>query len=220
MHAVMLRNIRTRFFGHGLGYLVALGWPLAHILFVIALFGAVGRAPPLGESTVLFIATGAVPFQIFSYSSRFMMQSLLLTRPLLSFPEVKVLDVLFASAFVEILSSVCVILVLLVFAWYFEIPAMPRDVVQASYAMGAAVLLGVGSGVINGVIVMAVPFWFIIYTLFIIAAWATAGIVVPDVLPEPLVTLASYHPLLQVVEWMRSAYYEGLGDRILDRPTC
>ena len=40
---------------------------------------------------------------------------------------------------------------------------------------------------------------------------------VPDFLPEPARSYASYHPVLQVVEWMRSAYYEGYGEGVLDR---
>ena len=31
LFALMLRNIRTKFFGNGLGSLVAVAWPLSHI---------------------------------------------------------------------------------------------------------------------------------------------------------------------------------------------
>src|SRR5271154_1627922 len=71
--ALMLRNVRTRFFGNGLGYLVAIAWPLSHILIIVAIFTLSGRAAPYGDSVSLFIATGVVPFQTFSYLSRFMM---------------------------------------------------------------------------------------------------------------------------------------------------
>ena len=218
MFAVMLRNIRTRFFGHGLGYLVAIAWPLTHILALLALASFAGRAPPFGESTVLFIATGTAPFMAFSYVSRFMQMSVLMTRPLLAFPEVKVVDVLFASAILEVLSSCCVILILLVLAWFFNITVMPRDIVEAFYAFGAAVLLGFGVGLVVGVIALAAPIWATIYALLMIVLWATSGVAfVPDFLPEPVRSFASYQPVLQVVEWMRSAYYEGYGEGVLDR---
>ncbi|ARN81088.1 ABC transporter permease [Methylocystis bryophila] len=218
LHAVMLRNIRTRFFGHGLGYLVALAWPLTHIVILLALWSFASRAPPFGESVVLFLATGTVPFMVFSYLSRFMQLSVIMTRPLLAFPEVKVLDVLFASAVLEILSSCCVVLILLVLAWFFDIPVMPRDIVEAFYAFGAAVLLGFGVGLLMGVIALAAPVWMTIYGLLTIVLWMTSGVIfVPDFLPEPMRTMASYHPVLQLVEWMRSAYYEGYGEGLLDR---
>ena len=216
--AVMLRNIRTRFFGHGLGYLVAIAWPLSHILIIVAMFGLAGRAPPFGESTVLFVATGAAPFIAFTYLSRFMQLSVAMTRPLLAFPQVKVLDVLFASAVLEILSSCCVILILLLLAWLFDIPAMPRDITEAFYALGAAVLLGFGFGLLMGVAALAAPLWLVIYALVTILFWVTSGVLfVPDFLPEPARSIAAYNPVLQVVEWMRSAYFEGYGEGVLDR---
>ena len=30
--------------------------------------------------------------------------------------------------------------------------------------------------------------------------------------------LLAYNPVLQIVEWMRAAYYEGYGGLVLDRP--
>ena len=47
----------------------------------------------------------------------------------------------------------------------------------------------------------------------------TAGILfVPDALPDSLREILVYHPVLQTVERMRSAYYEGYGALVLDRP--
>jgi capsular polysaccharide transport system permease protein len=218
LFAVMLRNIRTRFFGNGFGYLVAIAWPLSHILILLAIFSFANRAPPFGESTVVFIATGTVPFMVFSYLSRFMQMSVVMTRPLLAFPEVKVLDVLFASGLLEILSSFCVTIILLILAWLFDVQAMPRDIVQAAYALGASVLLGLGFGLLNGVIALAAPLWMTGYTLLTVALWISSGVLfVPDFLPEPVRTIASYNPILQLIEWMRSAYYEGYGEGLLDR---
>src|SRR5262245_9176347 len=108
LFALMLRNIRTRFFGNGLGYMIAIAWPLSLILIIVAIFSFSGSAAPYGSSVSLFIATGTVPFMIFSYLSRFMMLAVIHARPLLAFPEVKVLDILLASALLEVLAAVFV----------------------------------------------------------------------------------------------------------------
>ena len=121
--------------------MVAVAWPLTHIVILVAIFAVAGRAAPYGDSIALFIATGVVPFQTFTYLSRFMMISLIKSRPLLAFPEVKVLDMLFAAALLEILSACCVVIAFLVIAWFAGIDAMPRDIVQAAYALGAAFFL-------------------------------------------------------------------------------
>ena len=214
----MLRNIRTRFFGNGLGYLIAIAWPLSHILIVVAMFTASRRAPPYGDSTVLFVATGALPFMTFSYLSRFMMWSVIMNRPLLAFPEVKVLDVLFASALLEILAAGCVTIILIILAWFFGVDVVPADIVQAAYAFGAAIVLGLGFGMLNGVMALAIPMWFTGYALFNVILWVTSGVVfVPDAMPASIREVLAYHPVLQIIEWMRSAYYEGYGSMMLDR---
>ena len=216
--AIMLRNIRTRFFGHGAGYLIAIAWPLSHILILIAIFAAIGRAPPVGESAVVFVATGTIPFMTFSYISRFMQISVITTRPLFAFPEVKAMDALLASAILEFLASCCVTIILLIIAWSLGVDAMPRDIVEASYAFGAVALLGVGFGLLNGVIALVTPLWMTGYALLSLGLWMTAGVFfIPDALPEPIRTILSYHPVLQCIEWMRSAYYEGYGEQVLDR---
>jgi capsular polysaccharide transport system permease protein len=218
LFALMLRNMRTKFFGNALGYLVAVAWPLTHIVILVAIFAVAGRAAPFGDSVALFIATGVVPFQTFNYLARFMMISLIRSRPLLAFPEVKVLDMLFAAALLEILSACCVVIAFLVIAWFAGIDAMPRDIVQAAYALGAAILLGLGAGLLNGVIALAFPPWVTGYALVMILSWFTSGVYfVPDALPTAAREAIAWLPTVQVIEWMRSAYYEGYGGIVLDR---
>jgi capsular polysaccharide transport system permease protein len=217
--ALMLRNMRTKFFGNGIGYLVAVAWPLSHILILVVIFSVLGRTAPFGDSTALFISTGIVPFMTYNYLTRFMMIQLIRNRSLLSFPEVKVLDMLLATALLEILSAACVVIVFFIIAWFAGVDAWPRDVVQAAYALGASVLLGLGFGFFNGAIAIALPSWYMGYSIVVIIFWVTSGVYfVPDSLPAVAREMLAYNPILQCIEWMRSAYYEGYGNLILDRP--
>ncbi|MGO9006992.1 MAG: ABC transporter permease [Beijerinckiaceae bacterium] len=220
LHALMLRNIKTRLGGNEFGFLaMGVGWPLSHILILIIINTGLGRAAPYGDSAALWFATGVIPFMAFSYMSRFIMMGVVLNRPLLTFPVVKVTDILFASAIVEILSAGLVILIMFAIFWAFGIDFMPLDIVQASLALLAMMLLGLGWGVVNAIIAAAVPFWVTGFFLLQIILWMASGILfVPDALPEAIRTPLSYLPPLQGVEWMRSAYYEGYGAIILDRP--
>lgn len=216
--ALMLRNVRTRFFGHGLGYLIAIGWPIAHILILILIFSYSGRVAPYGESAVLFIATGTVPYMVFSYLSRFMMLSTITTKPLVVFPDVKILDVLFSSAILEVLTSCLVVIILLILALISGVDFWPRDLVDASLALLASVLLGIGFGLFNGVIAFAIPFWHTVYALINILLWLSSGVAfVASNLPDKLRVIACYLPTLQIVEWMRTSYYDDYSIQILDR---
>ncbi len=216
--AIMLRDIKTRFGGSEWGMLIAVGWPLSHVLALLLLNASLGRAAPYGQSMALWVATGVVPFMAFSYMSRFIMMGIALNKALLSVPIVKVTDILFARAIVEVMSAGLVVLLLFAIFFAYGIDFMPRDIVQASLAMLAMMLLGLGMGVINAIIAAASPFWVTGYALFMIIFWLSSGILfVPDTLPEAARVALSYLPWLQGVEWMRSAYYDGYGASILSK---
>src|ERR1700752_3206088 len=127
--ALMLRDIKTRFGGTEWGFLLAIAWPLSHIGALILLNGALGRTAPYGDSAALWYATGGVPFMCFSYMSRFIMMGIALNKPICSFPAVKVTDILFARAIVEVLSASLVVLILSGFFWATGVEFMPLDVV-------------------------------------------------------------------------------------------
>ncbi len=216
--ALMLRDIKTRFFGSAWGFLLAIAWPLTHIAILLALNLVTGRLPPYGDSAALWFATGIVPFMAFSYMSRFIMFGLLLNRPLLIFPNVKIMDVLLARALVELLSAGLVILILCIYFYIQGINFVPVNTVQAFYAMGSVLMLGLGAGVVNAILAQAIPGWATAYSLSMIALWLASGIFfIPDNLPELLRYPASFNPILQNILWVRSAYYEGYGVLTLDK---
>jgi capsular polysaccharide transport system permease protein len=219
IYALMLRGMRSRFFGNGLGFLIAsVGWPLVHVLILLALNAAGGRIAPVGDSAILFFATGLIPFMAFNYISRWTMLGMLFDRPLLAFPIVTVVDLLLARVFLEILGSCLTAISLLLILWLGGIDFMPRDIVQAGFAYGAAILLGAGMGIINAIIATAFPAWFTGYILVMIVLYAASGILfVPDSLPEIARFYLSFNPVLHAVEWMRSAYYPGYGSLVLDK---
>ncbi len=58
MTAVILRDMRTRFFNHGLGFLIVSLWPLAHMLILLMIYSLTGRRTPFGDSLYVFFALG------------------------------------------------------------------------------------------------------------------------------------------------------------------
>lgn len=173
--ALMLRDIRTRF-GSAPGFLLAIAWPLSHILILVVLNVSFGRTAPYGESPALWFSTGVVPFMIFSYTARFVMLGIVLNRPLLAFPNIKILDILFSRAIIECLISGLVIIVLMVIFLVVGIDFMPHDPVQAFYALLASFWLGIGFGIFNSIIAMIFVQWITVFMLFIVVLWMTGGV--------------------------------------------
>ena len=216
--ALMLRDVKTRFGGSEWGFLLAIVWPLSHIGILLLINAGAGRVVPYGDSAALWFATGIVPFMAFSYMSRFIMYGIVMNRPLLLFPRVKITDILFARAIVEALSAGCVVLILAIIFWADGIDFMPLNPAQACFALGASMLLGLGAGVINAIIAAAYPIWITGYSLFTIFLWLSSGVFyVASALPETLRYPLSFNPIVHGVEWMRSAYYEGYSGSFLDK---
>jgi capsular polysaccharide transport system permease protein len=217
--ALMLRIIKSRLGGNEFGFVVmGIGWPLSHILALLVINAGLGRAAPYGDSAALWFATGVVPFLAFQYMARFIMTGTVLNRPLFSFPVVKVADVVFAAAIVEVLNAGLLVIIVGAIFWALGIDFMPRDAVQAGLAMLAMMGLGLAWGVVGAVAGSIAPGLMMPFFLFQIVMWISSGILfVPDALPEAVRTPLSYLPYLQGVEWMRSAYYEGFGAGVLDK---
>ena len=215
--ALILRDVRTRFFGHGAGYLIAVAWPLAHIAILLFIYAAAGRVAPQGGSQTLYITVALAPVMAFIYSSRWIMLSAVMNKPLLGFPLVKLFDVLFARSILETLCSCLMVIVLAAVLTACGIDVRPRSSPDAFKAMAAAMLLGIGIGFVNGLLALLAPLWVTGYALLIIVIYMTSGVLfVPEALPEQARYVLSFNPILHAVEWMREAYY-GVHSRTLDK---
>ncbi len=218
MVAVMLRDMRTRFFNHGLGFLVQSLWPLVHMLVIISINTFSGRAAPYGDSPWVFFGAGLIPTLTFTYISRFMSLSVMMNKNMLSFPIVRVTDILFARAILEVIAGCITLFFIWLIFMAMGLDPYPADPAQAIMAYLATILLALGIGTIAGVITSFLPIFSTIYALFGIVVYISSGAVfLISNLPEQIAIPLSYNPVVQCVEWMRTAYFENYSDRLLDK---
>jgi len=218
MRAVMLRDMRTRFFNHGLGFLLVSLWPLAHIFILLTIYSLLGRRAPFGDSMRVFFATGLLPCLTFMYVSRFMALSVVLNRPMLSIPAVKVTDILFARAFLEVIASCFTVFLAFALLLMLGDKPFPFDWAQAAFAYGATILLAVGVGLVAGVITAMFTFFATIYALCMILIYISSGtLFVVSSLPSQVSYFLAFNPVIHSVEWMRSAFYQTYNSQVIDR---
>ncbi|MBB2905734.1 capsular polysaccharide transport system permease protein [Rhizobium sp. RAS22] len=218
MVAVMLRDMRSRFFNHGIGFLMVPLWPLTHMILLLIIYNVLGRQTPYGSSLNVFFATGLVPTLTFMYVSRFMAVSLLNNRNMLSFPIVKALDIVMARAFLEFAG--CCLTVCFLFALMLSLGENPYpvDPFEATGAFLTALTMAIGMGMLVSVIVMFFRGFLTMYFLLMLVVYISSGtLFVASNFPDSIAIPLSYNPILQCVEWMRAAYYPGYNDRLLDR---
>ncbi|WP_158809679.1 ABC transporter permease [Beijerinckia sp. L45] len=214
--ALMMHDIKSRFFGSGIGYIITIVWPLTHIVIILALNA--GKMVPYGSSMVLYAATACIPYIACNYIGRFMMLGVLTNRSFLQYPIIKPLDMILARAFLEIVNNSIVVATLMIAMSISGIDVTPIDPLQAAFAWIASMGLGISVGLLGGVICLAFPLFNLIFVLFIIIAWITCGMSInPELLPESYGYYFSFNPVLHCVEWMRQAYFLGSPARLLNK---
>jgi len=218
MKAVMLRDMRTRFFDHGLGFLVVIMFPIGHMMILLGIYSIFGRTAPYGESLMLFFGTGLVPTLSFMYVSRMMVLSILSNKPMLSFPAIRITDIIFGRAALEILGSFMMVIFIIIIFSALQQPFVPVDLPNAVAAFFATLLLAVGVGFLVSLAAALVPTAATAYFLVVVLVYILSGtLFVTSSLPEPVIRALSWNPVLHGVEWMRTAYYLDYPSQVLDK---
>ncbi len=218
IHALMLHDIKSRFFGNGFGYVATILWPSAHIAMIVGIFIFTGRQAPYGDDRLLYVSIGVLPYIIWNYISRFTLLGLIMNKSFLQYPLIKPLDIMIARQALEVVSCTIITVGLALILMACQADVMPHHPDQAALAILSAVLLGIGFGIFNGVICMIFPLWNIIYVGVLIGFWVTSGVVInPEALPTPIGDLLAWNPLLHCIEWLRLAYYDDFPARLLDK---
>ena len=218
MHAVVLRDIRSRFFDHGLGFLIVPLFPVVHIFLLLALYFFLGRSAPFGEDLLVFFATGLLPTISFMYVSRFMSMSLLMNKSMMAFPVVRLLDIVLARAFLEIVGTIGAgILIFFILLGSGSDP-VPHNISEALTAMFFLTLLSIGMGIIASVITGIFSGFALVYGLSLILVYLLSGaIFFVHAFPEQIVYTLSWNPVFHAVEWMRTAFYITYPSHKLDK---
>ncbi|KQY79127.1 hypothetical protein ASD52_04765 [Ensifer sp. Root142] len=218
MHAVILRDIRSRYFNHGLGFLMVPLMPVAHIVMLLVWYKTMNRAAAYGDDLVLFFATGLIPSLTACYVSRYMSVSVLANKNMLGFPAVHLLDIILARSLLEIFGMLLSVAFLLIIIVSLGTDPFPGDTANAGLAMVSAILIGVGVGINVSVITAIYPFFATIYALFTALIYITSGgPIFLHTYPEQVINIATYNPVFHAVEWMRSSYYTGYSTQYLSK---
>ena len=92
VHALVLRETRTRFGAHQLGYLWAVIEPLMWIGTFWALYEIADRRVSHGLDVVPFLATGTLTFELFNKTVSRVGDSINANKPLLFYPQVQPIE--------------------------------------------------------------------------------------------------------------------------------
>ncbi len=158
--ALIIRESRTRFAEHKLGYGWALIEPILHIALLSATFAVLMHGqPPIGRHFFLFYYTGLIPFHVFIHASGGMSHAITGNGAVLQLPPVTTFDVIAARGLLEIATDIVVAVILLAGFGAIGLAAAPDDLWGPSTALLVTAALGCGVGYVNAVLTVFLRSW-------------------------------------------------------------
>lgn len=208
---VLLQDMRTRFGGSYLGYIIAILWPLTHLSVLVAAYYLRHTISPIGDSPTIFGATGAVPYILVLYPARMMGSTMTQNFQLLNIPLLRPLHIIVSRSILETLNALVVLALFLFGLSLADTAIEPAEPVEAAQAILAATYLGIGLGFLNLLFARVLgAFSLIFFNLLIIGSYLFSGVYLPvSAMPDNMRDYVRYNPIYIIVEWMRSAYYLG-----------
>lgn len=219
MGAVLIQDMRTRFGNSHIAYLIAIAWPLSHIGVITAAYLFRVTIAPVGDSPTMFVGTGVVPYILCLYPARLLAMAIPQNRQLLNIPVIQPFHLIFSRSILETLNAVIVLALFMSIVSLFDVDILPSDTAEAAKAIGAAVFLGIGLGFFNVVMCALVGHFFLVFFIFsMIGLYVLSGVYLPPTAtPETVREYMMYNPLLQLVEWLRSAYYTSYDAELINK---
>lgn len=216
--ALVLRETRATFGTSQIGYLWAIITPTAGTALLVAIFTAAGRHPPYGSSFALFFGTGMFLLSFFNKLSDSLMTALDANRALLVYPLVTPTDIFYSRA---ALIGATYILIMgiyfsgLIAAGLASAPAHPLDIMAAFFV---TLSLGFGIGVFNAVIFSMFESWKQIEKVITRPLMFLSGVFyIPSAMPPNVIDYLKWNPVLHLIEWFRTGYYDNYESFVLDR---
>ncbi len=215
--ALILRDMQTQFGNQSLGYLWALMEPLGMIIVLGLIFHFAGRSAPLGESSILFFATGVIPLRIYTQTVGKVSKAVKRGQSMLYFPIIKPIDVFIAPVFLQASTMFLVLVVFFLGFQLFEGEGLPDDWFGTFLPLFFLAMFGFSIGVINAVIIRFFSAWEKIWKLLNRPTFLLSGIFfLADSMPHSVQQFLYFNPFLHCIEWIRTGYYAGYESQFYD----
>lgn len=217
VYAFILRDMRTRFGRSRLGYFWAIFEPLSGIFALALVFSVIDRGSPINVDILLFFFTGIIPWQLFSRGVSLMSNVIESSAPLLTYPQIKVVDVIIARLILEFSTTMVVSALYLLVLYFFGIFERLENILMSITVLILCISLGAGFGLVGAVIKLYLPSYSSFQALIVRVLFFISGaFFVADTLPTQVREVLWYNPVLHLIEWERSAFFYGFESQFYD----
>lgn len=207
LHALIMREMQTRFGSYRLGYLWAPLEVVLQVLIYLVIFGAIMQRVLPGMDYSLFLLAGIIPFYMFQKNATRALGAVAANQGLLMYRSVRHIDIVLARCLLELIIYFFTFWLLLSVLWLFtglEFSVSHLHIVLLCWAglflfsFGVALIMmivGHYGGEISKII-----------SIFFAILYFTSGIIYSiHVVPEPYLSYLLYNPIIHNIELIRHA---------------
>jgi capsular polysaccharide transport system permease protein len=217
VHALLLRETKTRFGVSRLGYLWALIEPACMVAMFAGLYSSAGHVAMPGTNIIAFISAGILPFSLFRDTAAKCMSGVSGNMGLLFYPQVRPLDLVIARAILELVT--CIVVMALVFTgvmlWTGDTTIV--SVLETLCGVALASALGASLGLLCcGISVYSNNAEMVVPVLLRPLMWFSAVFHSVDTLPYAFRNIILYNPLVHALEMVRDGWFPGYNARNID----
>ena len=208
VHALLMRELKTRFGSSKLGYFWAVAEPAGQAAILAILFTLIGRGSLAGVPVALFMISGLMPFKAFSKSLTRLSAGVQSNKALLSYRQVSPIDPLITRFVIELATFFIVYIVIMAAMFWLGFNVWPQDIMALIFASLLLMLLAVGLalclsvailywGDTNKILTMAMRPMFFVSGVFFCAT----------MIPQKYWYLFSWNPVFHAIELSRDAFF-------------
>lgn len=217
VYAILLRETKTRFGAHKLGYLWSILQPLLWIGMFTVFYYGFGRLAPPGMSVVGFLATGIVPYMLFRETTGRCMSAIEANKGLLFYPQVRPLDLVMARVLLEAATQFVVLMVLMGGIALVEGPFRIESALNVVIGLALASGLGASLGLICcGLSVYSRTIEQLYSALLRPLFWFSAVFHPVESLPRHFRDILLLNPVVHPIELVRGGWFPGYDARHAD----
>ena len=211
LNALILRETKTRYGNHKIGFFWALLEPIASVTVFVAIFSSLRSDAPHGLPLIPFMLVGFVGYGLFRGPWGQMQGAIGGSRNLLSFPQVTTFDVILARGLLELAITFFVMVFLIWMTWLLGQDIRVERPLGFLAACSLLATLGLGAGFFFASLEPIVP------SVKNIAAqvlgrplYFSSGLFfTADTLPPAIREYLLWNPVLHMLELLRSEFFFG-----------
>ncbi|ETD85879.1 ABC transporter permease [Rhodobacter capsulatus] len=207
--ALILREMTTTYGKSIGGYFWTVAEPVAAIALLSVVFSMIVHKPPLGQSFILFYASGYLTLTAYNAISINVAMSIRFSKALLAYPSVTYIDAIAARLILTTLTQLQVFAIVIAVAIATQHSQINLNFPALGRAWGMLIALGTAVGLLNCYLMSTFPAWQMVWAVLNRPMFLVTGVLfLIDQMPEPVRIISLLVPPTHVVMMMRKGIYD------------